>query len=307
MKARAELRLTLGGIVAVQLLTAFGAISLLARMGPAIEQIVAENVVSIRAVQEMTAALASAGSGDADARTRYERALKRAANNVTEAAEPEVLAVLESRGPGALARRPEDLSAVLEALGALEAINFESVIQADERAQGLGIAGAWAAAFLGFVGFGLGLWALARLSRRLVEPLQMIDAVIASVRAGDPYRRCSAGERVEELDHVVTELNALLDERQRPPEPTEPRDGLVRAALLRLLDREARPALLVDVRGEVEAANDPAWAQLARDAGEALRHALPPDEEAPPWLSSESLGGEAWLCFVDEEALATQE
>ena len=99
MELRRELLLTVGALVSLNLLLAFGSIGLLVRMGPAIERILQENVYSIVAAEEMLAELADSGGAplSGDARGRVQQSFKNARKNVTEPSERPVLDSLEGR------------------------------------------------------------------------------------------------------------------------------------------------------------------------------------------------------------------
>jgi len=94
MPLRRNFLLSVGMLLACNVLLAFGSIGLLTRMSPAIERILRENVSSDEAVEYMLVLLAQAArERPSDARQKhFEQALQRARKHVTE---PEEVSVLE--------------------------------------------------------------------------------------------------------------------------------------------------------------------------------------------------------------------
>lgn len=215
MDLRREVLLTIGSLVLVNLLLAFGAIGLFVRMGPAIELILQENVYSITATEEILAELAATG-GTAlprDARARVGEALQRAQRNVTEDDERPVLDALERRLPAALAGDRASREVVVADLQRLIGINRDAMGRVDEEARRLGSAGAWAAVLLGFLSFLLSLLVVVRLQRSFVGPLIELSQVMDRVHRGDHWRRCHARAAPREVLQVLEAVNRLLDER----------------------------------------------------------------------------------------------
>ncbi|WP_428263038.1 hypothetical protein [Haliangium sp.] len=221
MELRRELLLTVGVLVLLNLLLAFGAIGLFVRMGPAIEHILQENDYSIEAAEEMLAEIAGAGSeplADA-AEDRVRQAMARAQQNVTEAAERPVLADIEQLLPRALAGEPDARRQAVTDVRRLIEINREAMRSVDEEAQRLGSAGAWAAVLVGFLSFLLSLFVVVRFQRRFVRPLVDLYEVLESARQGERLRRCRPSEAPREVILVAESVNGLLDERLRRSNP----------------------------------------------------------------------------------------
>ncbi len=268
MEARVGVWLLLG----VQLLTSLGGVVLLGRMSPAVEQILTENVYSTEAVEEMLEVLATT-----DDPAQFERAFTRARGNITEAAEVPLLAEIEAGAPSALRGDADATAAVARALRALGAVNRDSMTRANANAERLGLAGAWAMALLGFLGFLVSLIVRRRIEARLLAPILEVDAVLEACRGGDEYRRCHASQD-EAGNRLMSNLNWLLDRREGVPDvPTE--DLALRAALVTLLDDlVAAPCVLLDAHGAVVAVNQAALDDAVRPselAAAVAHHALP--------------------------------
>lgn len=222
MQTERDLYVGIGALASLLLLVSFGTVGLLLRMSPAIDRILRENVASLEASEEMLAALALAGPGQAAApvEARFRAGLRRARANITEAEERPVIARLEAAAAGALRGEPADRATAVEALVELHAVNAASMRRADERARQLGLGGAWAIVFLSCVALAVSAAVLRRLRQRLVAPLQELSSTLDAASRGDRHRRCrSMNAAPVELARVLTKVNALLD--RAAPDPTQ--------------------------------------------------------------------------------------
>ncbi len=277
MRINTEVRASIVGLLLLQVVTSFAAIALLARLGPAIAQILQENDFSVRAVEQMQQALAARGAGETDeARSHaFGEALSRARSNITEPGEEEHIQAIEASYAAAIAGDAEAIAATLHHVEALGEINHGTMVLADERATRLAEGGSWAAVVLALAGLGLGLLVARRLTRRVVVPLVELDDAVARHRAGDAHRRARIDDAPAELLAVTRTINALLDEKQLGPGLPE-RASLARdrAALLHLLDAAPEPTLVVEASGAVLAASRSALEALGADQGPALRERI---------------------------------
>ena len=322
MDLRRELILSIGAIVILNMILAFGVIGLFIRMGPAIELILKDNVYSIVAAEEVLAVFAAAGDapvgGAGEARVRD--ALGRARSNVTEDEERPVLDAIEASLAAALAERGEARRRVIERTGALISVNREAMRRVDEEAQRLGAAGAWAAVLVGFLSLVLSLVVLGRMRARFVLPVLELYEVLTDAK-GEGKRRCRPRQAPVELRRAAEAVNAILDARvaataaeQTPPGgrrgmPTGDRSA-VGTALVALLERQDEVMLVLDQAGEIVRANAPALQALAGPEGSALRVALraaQPEESgekvlpsAPgsPWRAEPLPGRTGWICTL---------
>ncbi len=220
MRLRTELLLYTLLLASLNLLLAFGAIGLFARMGPAIERILEENVLSIDAAEQILAEFATAPAEvPPEALKRISQELERAQANVTEPEEIPLLNQIKANLPAAGAGDSAARTAVLDGLRKLIAVNRQAMTKVDLEARRLGAAGAWAAVFIGGSTFGLSLLVVVQLRRRLLNPLLEIHAVLNAARRGDRFRRCREAAAAVEVKQAAQALNALLDERLKPQLP----------------------------------------------------------------------------------------
>ena len=213
MHLRKQSRTVFGLILVLQLATSFGAIALLTRMGPAIATVSEENVESLAAVEGMAAALALAPSDEA--RTAFQTQYQRADRNITEAAEAPLLQSIQADAAAALDGDPLIRTRIIANLHQLAEVNRRALREADEEAQRLARAGAWAAVFLALTAFVLVRLVNIRVDRRFVMPILEIASVLESVRQGDRFRRCSASSVSPEIQSIADNVNKLLDDSDR--------------------------------------------------------------------------------------------
>lgn len=312
MGLRRELILSLGTLVALNVVLAFGAVGLFARMGPAIEHILQENVRSTAAVEEMLAELATAGGlplTDA-ARAQVEDAYQRARNNVTEAAEEPVLEAMARELPAALAGDAQARTALVREIHRLLAINRAAMQQSNEDAQRMGRAGAWSAVFVGGLSFALSFVVVSRLRRRFLVPLIDLHQVLEGTHRGEQFRRCRKGDVPAEIGQVLSSVNMLLDDRlERRQEEERVDTGLERMALVALLERQPDPVVVVDRDGSIACASSAALELLAGDQGAALKASLAGlargEKPAHPGVTATPLrDGSGWLCALAAPAAA---
>lgn len=281
MRPARELALAVTVLLLIQLLTSFGAIALFGRMTPAIAKIIDENAVSLEAVAEMLGVLAEAQEVAATPAqvARFDAALEIARANITEEQERPLLRNLGRLRAAALRGVPEARDEALQVLLQLSRVNLAAMRVADDDAQRLGMAGAWAAVFLGLLGLLASVLTVARMGRTLITPLEEIRRVLKAQRSGDPHRRCAGRSNNDELGEVMGWLNELLDHRERAlglERPNSTRTELLdeRRVLLSVLDQYEEPVVIVDDRGKPVTANQRAMDLLGAESGDRLKEVL---------------------------------
>jgi PAS domain-containing protein len=309
MPLRRDFLLSVGVLVACNILLAFVAIGLLTRMSPAFERVLRDNVYSNEAATEMLAVLAEpARASTADERQRrFASALQRAKSNITETEEIGVLERLEQQYDDALAGDASAVGVVLQALKELTAINRRVMESAGQEAQRLGTSGAWVAVFIAVFSFVISSLIIRHLERQVLNPLVDLHDVLEAVDAGNRHRRCRVIEAPEEIQRVLSSINSLLDrylnESDRVSSRGQPSHATIeRSALMQLLEQQTEAMVLVDENGTLVAANNRGLAVLGSQAGESIRQLLgrlpfEPIHDA----SFESIalkGGAGWLCVL---------
>lgn len=289
MRLRQEASVGIGAILLLQVLLSALGIVLLTRMGPAIEHILQDNVFSSLAVEEMLSILAEPDvATNEDSQRRFEEALTRARENVTEPEERPLIATIARGKAGALAGEPSARRDVIAALRQLAQVNHDSMARADRGARRLGTAGAWAAAMLGALALGLGVMVYRRLRLRLELPVEILRQTLERIRNGDARARCVVGPGPTELRQIARDLNAILDRGVGDPSaatgPTPARRDT--AELRRLvawaLDQHAAPTLVIDEKGHPVAMN-----QAMQERQEA--------DDARPVVDAEGTVTDGWV------------
>jgi PAS domain-containing protein len=304
---RTESSISLSLLLTLQVITALCAIVLLSRMTPALEDILQENDFSIRAAEDMLAALASP-SHDAARAAAFDDALSRARANITEDAERPLIDDLQRLAPASLRGDPNARAQALAALSALTSINRDSMRRADHNAQRLGRGGAWAAAALAIIASILGVLTMRRLNLRLVNPILNLHSVSRAFRDGDTSRRCHQHDTdaIIELSDIAQTLNTLLDatlNQRLSLSPSSP-DAALRPALLFLLDRAPEPTCVLNAQAQVLAANPAALDLLSSALAGPLLSSFSSNPGLPTDLNGLSLSPSPigshplWLCTL---------
>ncbi|NLZ17608.1 MAG: hypothetical protein GX087_07740 [Desulfobulbaceae bacterium] len=199
-------------LIGLHLLMAFGSIWIFMRMAPAIEVIIARNVVSIEASEEMLAILSLEGEAlSSQTQQKFLQALERAKNNITESEEAELLTRIEGLQSQAFAGDSVARNAVVHALADLGHTNRKAMRTADIRAQQLGMGGAWAVVFMASASFLVGMLFLRGLKKNLLVPLEEIHAAVTDFHRGNTMRRCSYKNAPKGLQLLMLRINELMD------------------------------------------------------------------------------------------------
>jgi PAS domain-containing protein len=306
MPLRRKFLLSVGMLVACNVLLAFGAIGLLTRMSPAIERILRENVSSGEVAEYMLILLVqSTRELPSEARQKqFEHALQRARKNVTEPEEVSVLERIAQRYEAALMGDDSAIMAIVQALQKLTAINRQAMVSADQEAQRLGSAGAWIAVCIAVASFIISLAIIRRLEQEVLNPLIELSDVLDAVRLGNRHRRCRLMEAPEELRRVLHAVNTLLD-RGLSGNGSSSRQAQVNiehSALLHLLEQRPEAVVVVDEGGNIVAANSRGLAVISRPDGERLKQVfrqLPAEQNADVRIAPVALtGAPGWLCVL---------
>lgn len=283
LSAESEIRVRAAVLLGIQLLTVLGAIGLLSRMGPAVEQILRNYAVALRASHEMTAALSTAGcdtstTGDHD---RFTTALETLRGVSAGGESAESIRTIDHTWQRALTpstpRDGADCAAVLRTGGAIDDLvdtHLQAMKKAGEGATRLAAAGTWTAVILGAVAFAVSAGMVRRLRRRFILPLDEVVHVLTAADSGDAHRRCRRLDAPHEFDIICHRLNRLLDARSSATPPGQSIEAADRPFLHHLIDQREGGVLLVDRQGNLVAANTRGHQLLAGPRGVDIREAI---------------------------------
>lgn len=301
MRLRVEISLGIGALLLIQVVTSIVATRLLTRMGPALEVVMQENVVTLEAGEDILARLAEVTSPSADGRpAEVEGALRTMRAHITEPDEPPVIDRIERDIDDALGGDPDARRRVVRSLDQLAEINRAAMSRADQSARRMGLAGAWASVLLGLASFWASVATSRRLRNRLDAPLAELDQVLQSARRGERLRRASVEAGPAETRRIADNLNWLLD-RQEQGLADLPNDSeRYRALSLRLIDELPDPVVVVTADGELLSASRAALARLDPGGGglpKELRQVPPADPTATVegWTPTHLAQQELWL------------
>ncbi len=204
-------------LISLNILMALGSIWIFMRMTPAIKDIIEQNEHSLQACEEMLASLAML-DGDTKANykliVKFQEALDRANNNITEVEEPAAIKIIRSQFKAAFEKDIKAKENTVYAIMLLGKINREAMIKADRRARQLGSAGAWGVVFMAASLFFAGMLFKRNLMINLLNPVEEINAVIAAYRNGDTMRRCSGADLPADFLSIFHGINEILDQCQ---------------------------------------------------------------------------------------------
>lgn len=216
MKLALSVKLGAWILIGLNLLMSFASIWIFMRMAPAIKVIIVQNDVSLKASEEMLAALSLGGGLKFDTSQQiasFRRALDRAKNNITEKEESNIITKITQGYENAFRGDPAELNRTVNAILELGEVNRGAMRRADGKAQQLGYAGAWGVVFMAVIIFLVGMIFLRKLKLNLSDPLQEIDSAVSAFRNGDTMRRCSMRRPPKAIKQLFTNVNELLDIR----------------------------------------------------------------------------------------------
>ncbi len=270
MRLRHEANIGISTMLVLQILLSFLTITLLSRMGPAIEKIIEENVRSGEAVEIMLAELAGVTDQTGKPTPTFVTALQRARRNVTEEEEKPLLDRIESGYQQAFATGGRARTDCINALRKLGHVNRESMITADERAKRLSQAGAWGATLLGALALTLAFMVYRRLRLRIELPIEQLHSTTERIREGNLQARCGVIDGPVEVQRIGDDLNWLLDRTALAPEMREPPpvnqgERNLRRGFLWFLEQESRPAMVIDGDGNKISCNNAALTLKAEE------------------------------------------
>ncbi|MEZ4257002.1 MAG: hypothetical protein R3A78_15035 [Polyangiales bacterium] len=301
MELRRTLMIAIGALVLVHLATSFGAITVLTRMSPAIEQIIDKNVASIESGKDMLIALAlSRGEPASETqRAAFERALATARDNVSESDEAAVLDEIAASKDAALDGDGRALARVVARINHLSAVNQRAIRRIDREAKQLAIAGAWWAVLLAAVGLVVGLVIVRQTSVGILAPIGELYSTLECARTGEHLRRCKPVAPTGELKRIFEDINALLDERARNHQSLDSTTAVDRAALVALLERLDGPTFVVDPKGRILATNEAGLNAMHEGdvdgIGKAIEGIVRPPHDKPKNADVIDVGRSGWI------------
>lgn len=189
----------------LNLIVGIGAISLVERLVPAIDEILRENSSTVAAAASMYEALLLSQE------EKFEEALTIAQSNVTIDSERTVLTEIASIGKEYWAGNLDKRRSLSEKITELSTINLKKMKEKEDKARLLGLSGAWALGFLIVVAIVLQLILRARIIETQMEPISDLLSVLRDYNEGNTLRRFRNTNAVNEIQKGGQMLNDILD------------------------------------------------------------------------------------------------
>lgn len=205
-------------LICLNLLMAFGAITVFTRMNPAISEILLNNERTMNSCEQMLSALISNFADPSRSKKNekaFLKALNDAKNNITEAREAEILQQISNSYSKAFASDQQAIINTRQNIIHLSAVNRQAMYKADKKAQQLGHGGAWAIVFMAVSAFIAGLIFVKNLNQKLLGPIEELQSVLQAHQKGETQRRCSGINLPKDINAVYTSINSILDKNMK--------------------------------------------------------------------------------------------
>jgi hypothetical protein len=191
--------------ILLNLIVGIGAISLVERLVPAIDEILRENAFSVAAAATMHEAILLSQQ------EKFEKALTFAQSNVTIDNEKPVLTEIAALGTEYWAGNLDKRSQLSEKITELSAINLKKMSEKEDKARLLGLSGAWALGFLIVFAIVLQLILRSRIIDTQIEPISDLLSVLRDYNEGNSLRRFRNSNAGTEIQKGGQMLNDILD------------------------------------------------------------------------------------------------
>ena len=215
MSARSFFRFFSTFTVGVGFLVGLGALYLIERIVPAIDEILNENAYSVSSVLQMQESLliATKESNNRDLEDEFWKAFQNAQSNVTIEGETHLLSEINALAISYWKGDPSQLPSMALKLKQLADLNLSAMKEKNRQAKTIGLGGAWALGFLILFALIVQLSLQKRLFDSLIDPATDLFTVILDYKAGNPLRRFSGSQNVaKEIRQTGDRLNQILDE-----------------------------------------------------------------------------------------------
>jgi hypothetical protein len=312
MTLRRNLRLGIGTLVAFNVVAGLTVIAVLSRLGPSFRRIHEERADIFTAANDMLSVLArqSGEAVDPADAERFRAALRLCLDGAASSGPISPLAGLDASLPAVFRG---DGGAIQSAVAAIEDWLREHqklLISEHVAAERIAITGAWFLVFSTTLVFVLTLLVARKIDHRALAPLDDMFRVILAAQQGDYLRRTAPRQAPSDLRAAARALDAILERQfdQALCSSQGFQQTVERAALVRILDRENRAAMVVDSAGEIVLANANGLAALAGVEGTLLRArvarmARGGGESTDPGVDVEPLGsGTGWIVRFEPRA-----
>lgn len=269
MEVRRDVLLGIITLVVFYIALSFAAVGLQQRLEPTVTSIKDRNVVSIVSALEVLATL------DNEDASMMLALAERIQNNETEEGEREIAERIWNMAQTPVYKGTDEYDQLIADLEQIVNINRKAMLRHSEQAFRLAQGGAWVLITLAVIGLWGSWFIVRRLHRRIVLPLERLAETMKQGRSGTTRVRAYAQGAAHEIREAASALNALLDDRamnyeRRRKSVSRPERNIVVA----LMENVPHPAWILNVNGEIRAANQLGMKTQQGQAGERIKASL---------------------------------
>lgn len=204
--------------IVLNLLIGLGAIFLLERLDPAIDKILRENALSVKASMAMQRDLVLSKEASFEEKLKYEKnfwqAFKRAQKNITLEGEARAVQKIGETAKiywGGDSARSLDLISLVQSLADQ---NLNAMEQRQIKARRVSQTGAWSLGFLVVLTILMQLILRKRILNQLINPMRVLCKVICDYSKGNVLRRYHYLNCSPDIKEAGSALNKILDKKE---------------------------------------------------------------------------------------------
>lgn len=212
MNSQSYFRFVSTVIILINLFVGIGALYLIERIVPAIDEILKENAYSVSSAVLMQESLNSSNNGNSQKKEQFWQAYEKAKSNITIKGEEELILEIKNLGEAYWNGSESSLNSLSQKVVLLAEMNLHEMNKKNTNARAIGLAGAWALGFLVLISLIIQLILRKRLFLSLIQPTTNLIAVINDFVSGNYQRRVPHdNDASNELKNASAQLNKLLD------------------------------------------------------------------------------------------------
>jgi hypothetical protein len=202
-------------IVSFNILLVFAATVMIERMGPQIDQVLAENVPFLQASENLLEILARRDFPmRPSTEDRFQQALKQVGKRIIFENQKNLVIRLNELAPQVGAGESRSILEFVETLTRLGEIHRRIIRDVDRELSFQRVAGAWTIVLMGVISTLVSFLMLTRVERRVIRPVaDMLKALNEWARGNHLRRLKCSGEGSKEIRDAMQVVNDLMDTR----------------------------------------------------------------------------------------------
>ncbi len=215
MSSKSYFRFVSTVTIVINLCVGIGALYLIERIVPAIDEILNENAYSVSSVIKMQGSLLNSQISESrqESEKLFWESFENAKSNITIEGESEIISEIYNLGLSYWKADQTVLFQLSQKLVALSDLNLKAMNKKNRTAKIIGLAGAWALGFLVLMALVLQLSLRKKMFDSFIQPTLSLINVISDYGLGNYQRRyTSTHEAAREIKYTGDVLNKILDE-----------------------------------------------------------------------------------------------